>query len=89
MIDVKQAVSRAVTEANNLYAGQRLQDIQLEEVEITEDGKFWLITLGFYIVAEGTLPEQYITALGRKREYKVFKIERETGNLISMKMRVA
>jgi hypothetical protein len=88
MIDVKEAVSRAVAEAKNLYAGQILSDIQLEEVEITEDEKFWLITLGFYI-ADPSLSPNLAAALAPKREYKVFKIDRMNGNFVSMRIRVA
>ena len=65
-----------------LYKNQGLSNIQLEEVELTDDGKYWLITLSYPVPSE-------IAALNFnfKRKYKVFTIDRQTGDVKSMKIR--
>lgn len=88
MIDMKEAVSRAISEAKNLYAEQALSNVQLEEVEITEDEKFWLITVGFQI-ADPSLSPTLAAAMAPKRQYKVFKIDRENGKFVSMRIRMS
>lgn len=79
---MKQAVKLALDFFTNLYRGKvGSSDVQLEEVELTEDGKYWLITLSYPIP-----PISVIKQL-KKREYKVFKINVETGKVQSMKIR--
>jgi len=66
-----------------LYQGS-YSNLALEEVELSSDEEFWLITLGF------TPPANNLIALAGanvKREYKIFKIKSESGNVISMKIR--
>jgi hypothetical protein len=96
MIDVKEAVVLAFSEVEKLY-GEHAFDLLLEEVEMTEDETYWLITVGFSLLS--TRPGQasaarvsktVAAALGRyERKYKVFKIDRRNGKVLSMKMRVA
>lgn len=52
-------------------------DISLEEIELTDDGAYWLVTLGH--------PRSY---LGTTKDYKVIKVDAETGEVLSMKMRI-
>jgi hypothetical protein len=96
MIDVKEAVMLAFNEVENLY-GEHIFDLLLEEVEMTEDENYWLITVGFSLpnTRSGKLPGAHVSktvaaALGRyERKYKVFKIDRRNRKVLSMKMRVA
>ncbi len=81
MIDVKQAAQLASQYFAGLYEGPAVSGAQLEEVEITEDGKYWLITLSYPLAEGGLLNLNY------KRRYKVFKINAETGEIMSMKIR--
>ena len=88
MIDVKDAVKRARDYLAALYAGEALHDVYLEEVERGEDG-FWYVTLGF---ARPLPPENPIIsalALPRlsERQYKIFKIDADTGEIRAMRMR--
>ena len=53
------------------------QDISLEEIELTSDEKYWLITLGH--------PRSFF---GPAKDYKVIKVDAETGKALSMKMRI-
>lgn len=57
-IDVKQAVMAAFSYVSELYPKEQVNDLRLEEVERTEDGKYWLVTVGFStpVVPEVKLP---------------------------------
>lgn len=90
IIDVKEATHIAIETAKKIFEGQQLLDLALEEVELTEDERYWLITLGFSLettVQAGTsifgasiIPEY-------TRKYKLFKIDTKTGEVHSMKIR--
>jgi len=47
MIEVKKAVQIAFDYLTDLYDGKRFYDPELEEVELTDDVKYWLITLSY------------------------------------------
>jgi len=84
MIDVKQAAQSATVFFNELYRDQIATNVLLEEVELIEDGKFWLITLSFELpptLALATFP------IRAKRQYKTFKVDTQTGQVVSMKIR--
>ncbi|MGE0824188.1 MAG: PolC-type DNA polymerase III N-terminal domain-containing protein [Candidatus Binatia bacterium] len=91
MIDVLNAVQTARNYLGMLYGTTKLHDVQLEEVELSDDGKFWLVTLGF----SRPLPAETIDSLRAaltgetqyKREYKIFKIDSEKSEVQSMKIR--
>lgn len=85
-IDVRAAVGLAQKYFNDLQdmMGSSMRSSRLEEVELSEDKQFWLITLGFERVNLNNplqVVPQYI------REYKIFKINAETGEVESMKIR--
>jgi hypothetical protein len=91
-IDARGAVITAKKYFEDLQEliGNTFQDTLLEELELSEDKKFWLITLGFNRPVPRTknplLPE--ITSSPEyKREYKLFKVDSETGEVKSMKIR--
>jgi len=66
-----------------------IKDLRVEEVEFSEDDQSWLITLGFTRPAdrlEDPLGEVLATPRYR-REYKIFKVDAETGQVKSMKIR--
>ncbi|EDZ93214.1 MAG: hypothetical protein P5702_13995 [Limnospira sp. PMC 1291.21] len=66
-----------------------IQDLRVEEVELSEDDQSWLITLGFTRPAdrlEDPLGEVLETSRYR-REYKIFKVDAETSQVKSMKIR--
>ncbi len=80
MLDVKEAAQKASEYFAALYADQGVSKVQLEEVELTDDGKYWLITLSYPMVPA-------IVSFPPKRQYKVFKIDAKTGEVKSMKIR--
>ena len=80
MIDVKEASKTAYEHFGQLYQGN-YENLSLEEVEISEDGKYWEIILGY------SVPGQHsITSGSTSREFKKFEIDAETGRFVSMKV---
>jgi hypothetical protein len=91
MIDVKQAVSAAAASLESIYE-QPVADLLLEEVERSEDGRYWLITLGFSkpLPAQANQLQQLSAQLRPpQRIYKLIKIDAATGEFVSMKIREA
>ena len=94
MIDVKEAAKVAHDYTRELYKDYgvgEVDPITLEEVELTDDERFWLITLGMYRSAlpTPTSPiETFVSALAkRERVYKIVKIHSSSGKVQSMKIR--
>lgn len=87
MIDLKNAVSAAYNYLKPIQdmMGNRLEDLRLEEVELSEDKSFWLITLGFERPVKTKTPLAEIAI--PKREYKLFKVNSQTGEVEAMKIR--
>ena len=79
MIVVKEAVRKAAEYFEDLYHGQ-FKNVLLEEVEWS-DGD-WLVTLGYDVV-----PDVISQLSGIRRRFKIFKINGETGEVMSMKIR--
>lgn len=78
-ITAKQASDKAMSHFWELY-GEKIP-LQVEETEMNEDGKNWLITLSY----EEHDPS--INLIFAKKVYKIFKINAITGKVISMKIR--
>ncbi|MGB3205869.1 MAG: hypothetical protein WBB28_12840 [Crinalium sp.] len=96
MIDVRNAVQLATNylqDIDSIYPPtSHLQDLRVEEVEISEDKTYWFITLGFIVPNVGQpFPNQNplgISTLTKPdRQYKIFKIDADTGDVLSMKIR--
>ena len=90
-INVQSAVMSAENYLSSLRgtAGLVIEDVRLEEVELSEDQKYWFITLGFCRpVDKSKNPLADLVAISSyEREYKVFKINAQTGEVHSMKIR--
>jgi hypothetical protein len=97
MIDVKSAVNAACQYLESLqdFMGKSSQDLRLEEVELSEDRRFWLITLGFEqpVKAKRSQISSLVPAPAvppqpeYERVYKLFKVNSETGEVEAMKIR--
>ena len=84
MIDVKEAADRAIRYMQSL-PNMPATAIRLEEVGLTNNEAFWLITLSFM---DDTEPRGLAAiANAPERQYKVFEIDAETGKVRSMKIR--
>jgi len=98
MINVQQAIDSAFTFINTLYSTQ-LPGLRLEEVELSDDERRWLITMGFLEAADSALVQQptsaaeaFVRALRTtpsepQRVYKRIEIDAATGEPKAMKIR--
>lgn len=79
MIDSKDAVKKAKEYLHEIM-DLHIPDTKLEEIEIDESGELWLVTLSYF--------EQDAHSVSFARKYKVLGINRETGEVVSMKIKV-
>jgi hypothetical protein len=83
MIDAKEAATKAMEYFTSLYPSPQFRPILLEEAELTDDKKFWLITLSY--TPQQTNPFQ---AFGpAAREFKVFKLNSNSGEVVAMRIK--
>lgn len=82
MIDVTEATNKA-REYLMAFFPDALK-VQLEEVELTSDKAYWLITLSYEGVSNSVASSLLV---GKSLRYKLFKLDAESGELISMKIR--
>lgn len=88
MIDLKTAVSAThdyLISIQDIIGS--LEDLRLEEVELSEDRKYWLITLGFDIPVKAQSPINPLFSQKSERKYKLFKVNTENGAVEAMKIR--
>lgn len=88
MIDVKQAIAKALEYLKNIY--EITPDLMLEEVELSQDQKYWFITFGF-AVERTPAPNELLQGLFRKsvRTYKIVQLDAHSGEFVAMKIREA
>jgi len=90
-VDVKEAVGKAMDYLKDMYQIDQFKDVLLEEVDLSEDNKFWNVTIGFTRRQESTSGGPMATLIGQstefKREFKIFQIDAENGALRSMRSR--
>jgi hypothetical protein len=82
-VDARAAASAAAAYFKELYPN--VTAFSLEEVELSEDGTHWSITLSFEIQ-----PTQGLGMLAfqpPKTKFKVFKVDAKTGRVVAMKIR--
>jgi len=91
MLTVKEAVQAAEQWVRELYPKQELEHLRLEEVTLSEDDRYWRITLG-WVEPAVQMPASISFALGKDihvlpRVYKTLEVDAETGAVKSMKIR--
>jgi hypothetical protein len=84
IIDVKQAAQNSSRYLKGFYP--TAEKILLEEVELSDDKKFWLITLSYESDDTGG-GNNYQFLLSKAKRYKTFKIDAYTGDVLAMKIR--
>jgi hypothetical protein len=89
IMDAPAAANLAAVYLNHMMP--QADGILLEEVEKVSDGDslHWLITLSFVFNLSGTSALRSLPAFQfmGKREYKTFKIDAATGEVVSMKIK--
>ena len=86
ILDVKEAAKIAVAYVADLLSQDQLRDIRLEEVELSEDDDYWLVTIGF---SRPEITKNVWEIVGGQlgREYRQVKLQARDGKVISMKIR--
>lgn len=84
MIEVKKAVQTALEYVRSLYEPERLSDLLLEEITLSDDNLYWLVVVGFNRSANNRLALMAMENL--PRAYKVVKIKTDTGEPVNMKI---
>ena len=86
MIDVREASQKAIDHLAALYPDKDLGTILFEEAELTDDEKFWLVTISFKrLSASAGVGESVFVG---DRSYKVFTLSAETGEVHAIKNRM-
>ena len=80
MIDAKQAAEKAAEYLRSLVPVSSIPVI--EEIERSDDGQFWLVTLSYQPPMQTGL---YLAP--HMKEYKLFKVDANAGDVRSMKIR--
>jgi hypothetical protein len=98
-IDAREAVESAVKYLNSMrdLVDSKLQDIRLEEIELSEDQLAWVVTLGYTVPAQPSGIDRILNPPHSslfnnapayvKRDYKIFQVNSKTGGVQSMKIR--
>ena len=87
-VDARRAAESAFRYFRALYPDNRPgkdYDPSLEEIEMSKDGRYWLVTLGFN---EHRVPNQHLAKFLQVplRKLKSFKVDAVTGRVLSMKI---
>ena len=85
-MDVKEAVQAAKEHVAEIFADEPIENVGLEEVEFDELNGVWAVTIGFSRYW-GRSMDNVFRALGTARDFKVVRIEDETGRVQSVKHR--
>ena len=81
MIDATEAASKAREYFDRVFEGAHPREILLEEIELSEDEKFWMVTFGF-----DWNPTSGTASIGPgDRKFKILRLAASSGTLISMK----
>jgi len=82
MINVKEATDKAKEYLVSFFPDA--EQVQLEEVELSGDKSHWLITLSYEGISASVASSMLV---GKSVLYKIFKLDAEHGEVISMKIR--
>ena len=80
----KEAVTAAKQHIVNMFDGEGIRNIGLEEIE--SQGSYWKITIGFSRNWDSNITAMLGTG-GQPRSYKVVEIHQEDGEFFSIKDR--
>lgn len=84
---MQMAIKSALDACHSLYKEVGLSNFMLEEVEASEDGRLWHVTIGFDKMRP--VRSEILAALGNRelvRVYKTFKVDANTGTFKGMKI---
>jgi hypothetical protein len=84
MVPVKEAFASAVDFATHILEPNRTADIRLEEIETgkSHGREVWFVTLS--MAGSDPIPN---LLKGHQREYKIFTVDKQSGEVLAMKIR--
>ena len=82
MINVKDATEKAKEYLMAFFPDA--EQVQLEEVELSPDKGYWMITLSYEGISGSVASSMLV---GKSLRYKIFKLDAENGEVLSMKIR--
>ncbi|MBU6399962.1 MAG: hypothetical protein KGS61_06570 [Verrucomicrobia bacterium] len=88
-VDLDTAVKTALNFFRASFGSMKLSDVQLEEIELSEDERYWLITVGYdnptaVDLSRGKMVLPFPMPV---RKYKVVRVDARTGRPVSIKIR--
>ena len=84
-MDVKQVIAAAKTYANEVFSGENIADLGVEEVE--KEGDVWRITLGLSRPWDNVGPKTVFDPRSPSRTYHVFSVSDRTGEVSGFRLR--
>lgn len=84
-MDVKEAVTTAISQVQVLYAGQDIRDLLLEEIEKVDNQ--WHVTVSFLRPSDSPNAIRGVFGPEFTRAYKIVELNAFTGELLSMRIR--
>ena len=88
-MDVKEAAKLAKEYVADLFEEEGISNVGLEEIELGDDCRFWVVTVGFSRPWDhGGLATITLGHRGLRRSYKVLRIDNHNGNVESVKDRI-
>ncbi len=96
-MDVREAVAKAREYVSDVYAGEEIKCIGLEEIRFDDAENFWKVTIGFYRPWDrdtSSLTTRLRELHGadpvdrRRRAFKVIQIDDESGRIVAMTHRI-
>jgi len=84
-VTAKQAAQAAVKYLNDVCTPPAIENVLLEEIELSDDARFWQVTLSFkQYPSTSAMSEIWDTA---EKKLRVFKVDARSGKVVSMKIR--
>ena len=87
-MNVKDAVHKAIEYIADIFESEHLENIGLEEVCLNENDNIWEVTVGFSRSWDHPRSALLsVQSLNPKRQYKIVRIDNESGEVKSIKIR--
>ena len=86
-VDVKQAVKAATEFLSDVIQDSRSRSALLEEVELSEDGSEWFVTISVPAPSSNSLAAAMSALQVDPRDYRIIRVNAVNGLVSSMKIR--
>ena len=87
MIEIKEAAKKAQDFIGEFFNNP--EKIQVEAFSLSEDGKFWNVTISFWQKSEQLNQLQSILGINGSKMYKTTKVDVDSGDIVGMKDGIA